>query len=242
MRLKLICCEVFLREACLCIALSPHTVDPEFIPKGAHDMPSCLREMLQGRIDETEKQGVYDAILLGYGLCGNGIVGLKSGNLPLVIPRAHDCCTILLGSRQRFIECFGDNLCAQWSSAGYVERGEGPVRGADAVKIPGLDVEYNELIEKYGEENAEYIWSAIHPADKVQELIYIDIPETSNPAWLEQIKREAENQGKTVRVIQGSIKMIQSLICGEWDEEDFLVVPPGFSVKGVYDQNLVIKI
>ena len=33
MRFKLICCEVFFREACFAIAKSIDTVDPEFTPR-----------------------------------------------------------------------------------------------------------------------------------------------------------------------------------------------------------------
>ena len=44
-------------------------------------------------------EGVYDAILLGYGLCGNGLAGVTARHTRLVLPRAHDCIGILMGSR-----------------------------------------------------------------------------------------------------------------------------------------------
>ncbi|MGI6537014.1 MAG: DUF1638 domain-containing protein [Caldicoprobacterales bacterium] len=242
MRYKLICCEVFLREACYCIAGSPHTVDPVFTPKEAHNKPACLKEQLQEMIEEAEKAGIYDAVLLGFGLCGNGIVGLKSTSVPLVIPRAHDCCTILLGSREKFLRYFGDKLSAEWSSAGYMERGGSFTRLTDTNHIPGLDMEYEELLKKYGEENARYIWETLHPKKDLSELIYIDIPETSNPAYIELLKNEADKTDKKLRVLPGEIGMIQSLIWGNWDEREFLIVPPGHAVKGVYDQEEVITL
>jgi uncharacterized protein (UPF0262 family) len=54
MVLKLIACEVFYREACSCVASSPHRVDVEFTPKGAHDRSDTLRELLQGKIDAAD--------------------------------------------------------------------------------------------------------------------------------------------------------------------------------------------
>lgn len=242
MKYKLIGCEVFLREACLSIATSPHTIDPEFTPKGAHDLSSHLKEVLQSKIDETEEKGIYDAILLGYGLCGNGIIGLKSKKIPLVIPRAHDCCTIFLGSRSKFLTYFQDNLSAEWSTVGYMERGENYTREADTTKMLGLDMEYSELVKQYGEDNAQYLWETLHPKTHNDELIYIDVPETSNPVFLEKLREVASKQGKTVRVLPGDIKMIKGLLWGNWDNEDFLVVPPGHEVKGVYDQDKVITI
>lgn len=242
MRYKLICCEVFLREACLSIANSPHSVDPEFTPKGAHDMSSYLRELLQKKIDETENQGVHDAILLGYGLCGNGTVGLKNSKIPLVIPRAHDCCTIFLGSREKFVEYFKDDLSAEWSSVGYMERGNNYTRQTDTTQILGLDMEYGELVKKYGEDNAQYLWETLHPKKHNKELIFIDVPETARPEYLEKLKQEAEKQGKSVRILPGDIRIIQSLVNGNWDEKDFLIVPPGHTIKGVYDQVKVVTI
>ena len=129
MLLKLISCNVFLREACWAIAHSPHVVDPEFFELGLHQQPDSLRETLQERIDATERSAKeYDAILLLYGLCGNATIGLSAGRIPLVIPRAHDCCTILLGSKQRFQEHFGENPSQPFGSVGYQERGNYFVR------------------------------------------------------------------------------------------------------------------
>ena len=105
MRLKLIACEIAFREICLCAANSRNVVDPQFLPKGLHDIET--RDMvarLQEEIDGTDEK--YGAILLGYGLCNNGTVGLVARNAPLVLPKAHDCITFFLGSRRRYQEFF----------------------------------------------------------------------------------------------------------------------------------------
>ena len=78
MRLKLIACEILYRELCAAVARSPNCVDVEFLPKGLHDigqegMSSRLEEVLYG-VDESQ----YDAVLFGYGLCSNGLVGLTA--------------------------------------------------------------------------------------------------------------------------------------------------------------------
>lgn len=238
MRYKLISCEVFVREICLAIAESPHTVDPEFTPKGAHDTSDYLRSMLQERIDAADKKGTYQAILLGFGLCGNSTVGLKAGTIPLVIPRAHDCCTLFLGSREKFLEYFKDNLSAEWSSAGYMERGDTYTRETDTTKMLGLDMEYETYVKLYGEDNAKYIWETLHPKPVSEELIYIDVLETAHLDFKARIAMEAEKQGKPLRVLPGDMRMLRDLVNGSW--EDFLVVPPGKRIKGIYDQDRVI--
>lgn len=242
MKYKLICCEVLMRMACFAIVSSPHTIDPEFMELGAHEDPDRLRKELQERIDVADKSGEYDAILLGYGLCGNSTVGIRARSVPLVIPRAHDCCTIFLGSKSKFIENFKDKLSSQWSSAGYMEREDDYLRETETGKLLGLDRSYEELVEQYGEENAKYIWETLHPESREDELIFIEVPELSQLGYLEKMKSLAEEEGKPLRVLEGSMKIIKGLIEGEWNEEDYLLVPPGKEIKAVYDQEEVLTI
>jgi len=242
MKYKLICCEVFLREACLAIVGTPNVVDPEFTPKGAHESSNELRKIIQEKIDTVEKNGGYDAILLGFGLCGNSTAGITARSIPLVIPRAHDCCTIFLGSRHKFMEHFKDNLSAEWSSAGYMERGEKDsyLRESDTGKLLGLDKAYEEYVEQYGEENARYIWETLHPKNESNELIYIKIPETEHLGYLQKLETYAKEIGKTVKVLDGDMRLIRDLVNGDWNQEDFLVVPPGETIKPVYDYDTII--
>ena len=99
MRLKVIACEVLFREICLCAAHSQNIISTEFLIRGLHDNPDTLRSEVQKKIDETD-EGQYDAILLGYALCSNGIVGIQARGIPLVAPKAHDCVTLFMGSRE----------------------------------------------------------------------------------------------------------------------------------------------
>jgi len=78
MRLKLISCEIFYREFCAAISRSVNTVEVEFLTKGLHDVGAeTMRERLQAAIDGVDSSR-YEAVLLGYGLCNNGIAGLTA--------------------------------------------------------------------------------------------------------------------------------------------------------------------
>ena len=203
MLLKLICCNVFQREACLAIAYSPHTIDPEFLELGEHAQPDRLRQAIQARIDAAEQQAKpYDAILLLYGLCGNASIGLYARTTRLVIPRAHDCCTILLGSRERFREHFEHNLSTPFSSVGYLERGNYFLRTDLGDGSIHYGDRYAALVEQYGEDNAKYIWESMHPeglesADT--EAVFIDIPETAclgKGVGRDKFRAKVEAEGK----------------------------------------------
>ena len=176
-RMKLICCDVLFRMACRAAAGSKNIIDMEFTRLQSHNEPDLLRNEIQGLIDKADAEGVYEAVLLGYGLCGNSAAGLVARGRPLVIPRAHDCCTLFLGSRANFKDKFGDRLSAQWSSHGYLERNHEYAGGTDINKSLGLDRDYAALVEQYGEDNAEYIWETLHPAYHVGkgERLYIDV-------------------------------------------------------------------
>jgi hypothetical protein len=248
---KLLSCNVFQRELSAAIAASPSVIDPEFLELGLHETPEALRSRLQERIDAAELAsalaaaspagGAYDAILLGYGLCGNGLVGVAARRLPIVLPRAHDCCTVLLGSRSAFLERFSESLSASWSSAGYIERGSTYFRASELGRSVGYGLEMEELAAQYGEENAAYIWETMHPQAKETKLRFIEMPETSGLGYAEAMRAKAAEEGKEFLLIPGDSRLLRALLAGGWDEGEFLVVPPGKSVVGVYDHELVIS-
>jgi hypothetical protein len=244
MRLKLIACNVFMREACFCVARSPHVIDVEFTELGDHIHSETLRGMLQARIDAVEASGKkYDAIVLLFGLCGNATVGLQARTMPLVIPRAHDCCTILLGSKDAFRTYFSDNPSRPFSSAGYLERGDYYMRVEDGENRMHYGDAYAAYVEQYGEENAKYIWETMHPAhvEIDQQAFFIEIPETAELGYAAQFKTRVEAEGKTCTVLPGSLEIVRKLLDGEWDEQVFLKVAAGRTVQGVYDWVEVIR-
>ncbi|MCS6950130.1 MAG: DUF1638 domain-containing protein [bacterium] len=244
MLLKLIACEVLTREVCRYVAESPHTVDLEFTPKGAHDDSHQLRALIQSRIDEAEASPrQYDAILLGYGLCGNATVNLRAHQTRLVIPRAHDCCTLFLGSRQKFQQHFADAPSTPFSATGYMERDGAYRRESSLSGTSGLYATLEEYIAQYGEENGRYIFETLHGSIQAAEgnrVVFIDTPETRHLNYLERCRLRAQQEGKELVVLEGSGRLLRKLVFGEWDEE-FLIVQPGQRITGVYDWDEVLR-
>ena len=102
----------------------------------------------------------YDAILLGYGLCNNGIAGLRAPTIPLVVPRAHDCMTIFFGSKERYLEYFQQNPGTYFYTSGWLEcrkrRGDNLKQGSGLFLSTNTQQErqnaYQQWVEKFGEE------------------------------------------------------------------------------------------
>lgn len=256
MRMKLICCDVLFRMACQAASRSRNVIDIEFTELKSHAEPDKLRAHIQNMIDAADAAGAYDAVLLGYGLCGNSTAGLVARGQPLVISRAHDCCTLFLGSRSKFAEQFGHRYSAQWSSHGYLERSGDYLGGTDLGKGLGFDKEYKELVEQYGEDNAEYIWETLHPAQSVgeDERIYIDVAPFDGAQsgdyhykrFLNAVLAETEKERlggsgaqPIINRLEGSSRLIDMLLDGDWGD-DFLIVPPGMAISPVYDMEYVV--
>ncbi|HTZ51406.1 MAG TPA: DUF1638 domain-containing protein, partial [Spirochaetia bacterium] len=102
-RRKFIGCEIIYREACWLAATSPLLVDVEFLRKGLHDLETQdMVSRVQAAIDAVDPYANYEAILLGYARCNDGLVGVTARDIPLVLPRAHDCITFFFGSRSAY--------------------------------------------------------------------------------------------------------------------------------------------
>ncbi len=241
MHLKLIACEVLTREICALIATTPHVIDPEFTDKAAHEQSDRLRTILQAKIDQAAQSGKnYDAILLAFGLCGNATVGLRARTTRLVIPRAHDCATLFLGSKEKFKEHFAANPSLAYSSTGYCERGASYLRSGTVPSGPT----YEDYLQRYGEENAQYLWETLHasylrPGEKV---VFIEIPETKHLGYAEKCRRQACAEQREYQELAGNTRLLRMLLYGDWPPEEFLIVEPGQETVGLYDWEEIIGV
>jgi hypothetical protein len=242
MRLKLISCEIFYREMCATVARSPHTIDIEFHPKGLHDIGSAgMVERLQQTVDAVDTSK-YEAVLLGYALCNNGICGLTARAIPLVIPRAHDCITLFFGSHQRYVDYFNSHPGVYFETTGWVERGKetGELRQISIQRQAGMDSTYEELVAKYGEDNAKYIYSELCDITKnYNQFTFIEMGMQHEESFKDRVRQEAEKRGWNFETVKGDMSMIQRLIDGVWDDKEFLVVPPGHRVVATYEDGLL---
>lgn len=239
-RFKVIACEVFSKLIHQAAARTQNILDAEFIELRSHVKPGELRQKIQSIIDRTPSG--YDAILLGYGLCGNSTAGLTARSVQLVIPRAHDCCTLFLGSRAAYMEHFGSTPSAMWYSACYYEcLGEWYNGGAAGASADDGEAWYGELTEKYGKENADYIVEMMKMKNELDFITYIELDGFDRPDILGSFRRYAEESGKKARFVKGSTRLIDALVSGKWDGEEFLVVPPGAEIEPVYDNDIIIR-
>jgi hypothetical protein len=234
MRLKIISCEVLYREICLLAARSPNQVDVEFLPKGLHDMRSVrMSERLQQALDAVDAEK-YDAIAFGYALCGNGLVGLTARSRPVVLPRGHDCITLFLGSRQRYADYFVNNPGVYFKTTGWIERG-----ASGSQQLFGDSLEMDALVEKYGEDNAQYLFEQLHAYKRTyRQYTFIEMGVEPDDSFERRTKEDAASRGWQFEKVKGDMALLEKLVNGAWDD-DFLVVPPGWHIAATHDDQIV---
>lgn len=247
MFLKVIACEIAFREISYCAAQSSNIVETEFLPQGYHDIPKTGLVEIQKRIDAVPA-GKFDAILLGYGLCSNIITGLTSAHTPLVIPRAHDCITFFLGSKERYREFFDAHPGTYYYTSGWLEcirrRGEKSLQQGTTFMPSNVKnaaaATYQQWVEKYGEEQANYLretmgnWAATYGHGTL-----IDFDFTRPLKLREQVQSICASQGWKFEEAAGDLGLLQRWLDGQWDVKDFLVVPPKNKVVTTFDEGII---
>jgi len=242
MRLICLACEVLARPLYLCAARSPHIVDIELLRRGLHDKPADLRARLQARIDALSAGPYpYDAIVMGYGLCGQATAGLTARAIPVVIPRAHDCITLFLGSRQRYREQFERCPGTYWYAQDYIERDDGQAGTLALGSGPSSDLQktYEEYVQKYGQDNADYLMEVLGAWQKYyQRAVYIEMGVADGRAVEEKARSDAARRGWAFEKMAGDLILIRRLLEGDWDT-DFMVLQPGARLEMSYDEGII---
>ncbi len=238
-RLKFIGCEIAFREVCLVAAQSRNVVDLEFLAKGLHDVDrDDMRGRIQDRIDAVDPHR-YSAILLGYGRCSDGVVGLRAPAVPLVLPRAHDCITFFLGTRERYREYFDAHPGTYFRTSGWIER-EFAREPKGVMARLGLDKTYEEYVQEYGQENADFIWQSVSSwQQNYDRLTFIDTGVGVELRYADRVRAEAEEKGWSYERLDGSLALLRRLLDGDWPEEDFVTVPPGRRIISRDDERIL---
>ncbi|MBN1203019.1 MAG: DUF1638 domain-containing protein [Anaerolineae bacterium] len=233
-------CEALARCVYAAAAAAPHTVSVQLYRQGLHNTPKKLHVSLQDAIDMVQP-GECDAILLVYGMCGTSTLGLTARHTPLVIPRAHDCITLYLGSHQRYRQEFDAHPGTYWYSLDYMERNEDGSRVAlGAANLGMMDAVYEEYVAKYGQDNADYLMEVMGEwRTHYDRAVYIDMGLGNGHEYEQMAQEQAQRYGWLFERKQGDRRLLEMLLGGDWPEDVFLLVPPGHTIRQAGDDGLI---
>jgi len=190
-------------------------VDFRFFDFGLHRTPENMSNALQTEIDRASTQD-YEAIIMGYGLCSNGVVGIFVRKQPLIIPRVHDCITLFLGSTERHQDQATKHPGTYYLTPGWIDKGETPM------------TKYHSYAQSYyDEETARWV---LHEEMKhYTRIVFIKSRGYSIDGYRKIAKENADFLGISYRELDGSSRLFRDLVRGPRDG-NFLILKEGDSI------------
>jgi len=202
--------------ATVCEEMQPHLPENSILIRlefGLHHNPDKLRERLQSEIDAVP---AGHTILLGYGLCGSGLDGLRVGDHHVVVPRVHDCIAIFLGSREAQESQIAQEVGTYYVTKGWLEATDhGPVS------------EYDRMVERYGPERGPEI--ARLAFANYTRLALVNTGNYDIEKYREMSRELAARYHLRFEELPGSDALVRALAGGEWDTR-FLIFEPGDTI------------
>jgi hypothetical protein len=185
---------------------------------GRHGTPVEMKAQLQDALDTAGEPGV---VLLGYGLCGNGLAGLRAGRHTVVIPRTDDCIAILMGSYEQYLDDFHRHPGTYYLSEGWLESGFHPLG------------QLQEWSERHGEDKARKLIARVYTHYRRVVLVAFTPEELSR--YRGEARAVADLLGVAYDEMLGASTLLERLVwqagTPDPDNGEFVVVPPGETVK-----------
>jgi N-methylhydantoinase A/oxoprolinase/acetone carboxylase beta subunit len=227
--------------ACAVLALDIKTVaekmglDPgvKYLEGGLHEQPLLLREKLQAAIDEISASGRCDRIVIGYGVCGRGTVGIQAREIPLAIPRVHDCIALFLGGDRAYQLEFNKYPGTYYISSGWYEEKTEPFsQHKQSVYIGDQKLSYDQLVEKHGAKAAGEIHQFLSSwKQNYQRAAYIDTGVRKSSEHANYAREMARENRWKYEELSGDHALIEKLLKARQTDAEILVVPPGHVIR-----------
>jgi len=234
-KIALIGCLALEREI-NALGVSPeHVIRRELMRDSLHEVPALLRQMLVRALAAAEADLQVDSVVLAYGACGMAVSGLAPTRCRLVMPRAHDCVTLLLGSKERYAACMAEDPSLYWYTPGWCRSG----------RMPGPDREITMRAELQGRLDPEQLESflaidreslAVH-----SRAAYTDLALPGDEEQHAYASHCTRCLGWKLQRERGDPRLLIDLLSGPWDDDRFLVVEPGEEIAASSDPGRILK-
>jgi hypothetical protein len=231
--LALLACSVFEGEIALLARDATHIVETRWFEIGLHDNPDLLRARLQAELQSIEARDDIGAVVLAYGLCGRGTAGLQPLRHRLVIPRAHDCITVFLGSKEAHAERQRRCPACYYYTPGWNQ----------ARRVPGpekLEALTSELAAKFDPDDVEFLLETERAEwARHDTATFLDLGTDDAEAEAAYARRCADWLGWKFERIHGDPTLLRDLLWGRWDDARFQIIEPGMQLALSPDDNIL---
>lgn len=229
-RIAVVACGVLsidLRQTARELQLEPHF---EFLPGGLHNNPGELRRQVQQAVDKLSREGSFERIIIGYGICGRGTVDVQAREVPLAIARVHDCIALFLGSDASYRREFKRFPGTYYISAGWYEENTEPLtQKRPYVYMGDRRVYYEELVRQFGEEQARSTFDFFSSWKKnYQRAAFIDTGVGRPEVYANHTRKMAQSNGWRYERLDGDRSLLKELLTTRETTDNVLVIPPGY--------------
>lgn len=232
-KLALLACKVFEDEIALHARGATHIVETRFFEIALHDRPEQLRAMLQANLDDLDARTDIEAVVLAYGLCGRGTTGLRPLRHQLVIPRAHDCITVFMGSK----EAYADHQ-RRCPSCYYYTPGWNRAR-----RVPGpemMEKLRTDLAARFEADDVEYLLESQREQLSMHDTAsYLDLGTADAPSEADYARHCAKWLGWKFEHLPGDPSLLKDLLWGRWDDQRFQLIEPGMQLGHAPDESIM---
>jgi len=203
-------------------------IEYKFLEAGLHNNPKLLKEKLQAAIDEISASGLCDRIIIGYGICGKGTIGIQARSVPLSIPKVHDCVALFLGGDQAYKNEFKKYPGTYYLSAGWCEEKTEPMSQRKQWAYFGeKKLYFNDLVEKHGKNVAQQTFDFLNSWQKnYQRAAFIETGAKKSLKYEKFARDMAEEYNWKYDKIKGSQGLIKKMIAADHSTSEILLVPP----------------
>ena len=199
-----------------------------YLQAGLHDNPDLLRRKLQAAVDDISGKADCGRIIIGYGVCGRGTVGIRARNIPLAIPRVHDCIALFLGGDDAYKRQFKKYPGTYYISAGWYEEKTEPISQHKKSAYYGdRRLHYDDLVDTYGREAADETLRFLNTwQNNYQRAAYIETGVAGASKYEAHARDMAREYGWMFEKIRGRHDLLEKLVTAGETTDEILVVPP----------------
>ena len=212
MKTAILACQTIKDEIEKAYSLAGCDHDIFWVESGLHNNPDKLRVRLQ---EELDKITDVDRVILGFGFCGNSVLGLVAGNYELIIPKVDDCITLVIGSVE------ARNAISAEAATYFLTQGW-------LTHESNIWKEYQYSLKKYGKKKTAMIYDMM--LGHYKRLGVID----TGCYDFEEFFNNTVEIAKTFKLnherLDGTITYISELLTGPWDDSRYLIIAPGETI------------
>ncbi len=202
--------------------------ETRFLEAGLHNNPKLLQTRLQAAIDEISAKNDGERIIVGYGVCGKGTIGVRAHGTPLVIPKVHDCISLFLGGDRAYKEQFWKNPGTYYLSSGWCDENFEPMsERRQRAWFGSEEFRFDDLVKTHGEKTAVTTFEFLNTWQKnYKRVVFIETGAKKSGTYEAYAKEMAREYNWEYEKIQGDPGLIRKLLAADKSTREILLVPP----------------